>query len=300
MSSLADVPCGSNVLATLQLQSGAIDLGNVNFSLPVGAPNIVLTQNFDSVSAPALPSDWSTSGSGVLSGWVTTTTNADTGPNAAFVPDTNDVGSAFLVSPSISVTTSNAQLTFRNNYDLETGFDGGVLDIQINGGGFQEITAAGGSFVQGGYSHIISTNAVGTPLAGLPAWSGNSAGWITTIVNLPFASAGQTVQFRWRLDTDNSGDGSNAGWLIDGVEVDDGGNCCTAGSVVDVGATESTSLSPVLVGSNLTYTITVTNIGPGIAFGVTVTDVPPSSVTFLSATSEPEGLPDGFVRPGHL
>jgi uncharacterized repeat protein (TIGR01451 family) len=282
-SFLVDSSCGSNVVATLGLQSGATNLGTISYSLPVGVANGVFTQNFDSVVAPALPVNWSTTGSGALSGgWTTTNSNADTAPNAAFCPDTNNVGDARLVSPIISITSSNAQLIFRNNYDLELGYDGGILEIAVGTGTFQDVVTAGGSFEQGDYSHIISTNATGSTIIGSAAWSGNSGGWITTTVNLPAAAAGQNVQLRWRCVTDNSGGGN--GWLIDGVVINDGGNCCTAGSEADLAISESASPSPVLVGSNLTYTITVTNIGPGIAFSTTVTDTPPSGVTFISAT----------------
>ena len=86
----------------------------------------------------------------------------------------------FLASPT-------AQLTFRNNYNLEfasgdptLGYDGGVLEIKIGAGSFQDIIAAGGSFVSGGYNRTISTG-FSSPIAGRPAW-GKSA--VTqTIVN---------------------------------------------------------------------------------------------------------------------
>jgi uncharacterized repeat protein (TIGR01451 family) len=277
---LADLPCGSNIVATLQLQSGSVDLGTVSFRLPVGTPNGTFTQDFDSVTAPALPSDWSTDGSGALLGWVTTTTNADSAPNAAFCPDTNDLGEAQLITPGISITSSNAQMIFRNNYNLVLGFDGGVLEISIGGTAFQDILLAGGSFEQGGYSEIISTNADGSSLNNLAAWSGNSGGWITTTVDLPASAAGQNVQLRWRCVTDASGGGS--GWYIDGIVINDGGNCCTSGSEADLGISKSASPSPVLVDSNTTYTITVTNAGPGIAFSTIVTDTLPTSIVFLS------------------
>ncbi len=295
MNFLVDAACGSNVLATLQLQSESVNLGTVSFRLPVGTPNGVFTQNFDSVTAPALPSDWSTIGSGALSGWVTTNANADTGPNAAFCPDTNDMAEAQLISPSISITSSNAQMVFRNNYDLVLGFDGGVLEIAIGGGSFQDILTAGGNFEQGGYSEVISTNASGSSLVQQAAWSGNSGGWITTTVDLPAAAAGQNVQLRWRCVTDESGGGN--GWFIDGVQINDGGNCCTAGSEADLAISKSASPSPVLVGSNTTYTIAVTNAGPGIAFSVIVTDTLPSSVVFLAAVpSQGSCVTDGLGR----
>ena len=41
---------------------------------------------------------------------------------------------------------------------METGFDGGVLEISIGGGAFQDILAAGGTFGVGGYNGTISVN----------------------------------------------------------------------------------------------------------------------------------------------
>ena len=118
-----------------------------------------------------------------------------------------------LDSPSIPITSSAAQLTFRNNYNLEASppsfFDGGVLEISIGGGAFTDIIAAGGSFVAGGYTGTISTG-FSNPLAGRQAWSGNSAGFITTTVNLPAAAAGQNIVLRWRMGSDTQYRG---GWL---------------------------------------------------------------------------------------
>src|SRR5204863_1666248 len=130
-------------------------------------------------------------------------------------------GLSDLVSPSIVLPTGQAQLSFRNNYDLETGpgsdgFDGGVLEIKIGSGSFTDIIAAGGSFASGGYTHTIDGD-YGNALAGRPAWSGTSSGFITTVANLPDTAAGQTIQLRWRCGTDN-GNG-RTGWRIDTVAI---------------------------------------------------------------------------------
>jgi len=61
-----------------------------------------------------------------------------------------------LISPVVAISGTTAQLQFRQSYDLEaqsgttTAFDGGVLEMQIGSGGFNDILAAGGSFVSGG------------------------------------------------------------------------------------------------------------------------------------------------------
>jgi len=108
---------------------------------------------------------------------------------------------------------TNAQLTFRHSYDLESGYDGGVLEISINGGAFTDILSSGGSFVTNGYNQTISAY-YQNPLAGRNAWSGNSGGFVTTSVRLP-AAAGGTVQLRWRLGSDNSA--GAVGWYVDSI-----------------------------------------------------------------------------------
>src|SRR5439155_15656126 len=101
-----------------------------------GPPTQVFKETFDGVGLPGLPSGWTTSASNAQSGWVTTNSLTDTAPNAAFSPDPTNAGINELVSPVIPLPLGQAQLAFRNNYDLEPGAgsvanDGGVLEIKI-------------------------------------------------------------------------------------------------------------------------------------------------------------------------
>ncbi len=120
-------------------------------------------------------------------------------------------------------------MTFRNNFDLETTFDGGVLEIAIGAGAFTDIITAGGSFVAGGYNSVIST-AFGSPIGGRNAWSGISGGFITTTVNLPAAAAGQNIRLRFRRATDNSV--SQVGWRVDTISITDGFHVLRGGGAV--------------------------------------------------------------------
>jgi N-acetylneuraminic acid mutarotase len=103
-------------------------------------PVTTYSENFDGVTPPALPAGWTaTNDQGPPPFWVTSnsgmpTPPSDTPPNAAFVDNPQVVSDKRLESPSIPIVTSAAQLTFRNNYYTETTFDGGVLEISINGG----------------------------------------------------------------------------------------------------------------------------------------------------------------------
>jgi len=100
------------------------------------------------------------------------------------------------------------------------------LDIKIGSGSFQDIMTAGGSFVQNGYVATISTS-FGNPIGGRMAWSGSSGGFLTTIVNLPAAAAGQNIQLRWMCGSDSSI--GYPGWYIDTISIIDGFTCCAGG-----------------------------------------------------------------------
>ena len=119
-------------------------------------------------------------------------------------------------SPPITMTSGPAQLTFRQNRNLEDSFDGGVLEISIGGAVFQDIVAAGGSFVTGGYNAAVNSS-FSNPLAGRQAWSGNSNGFVTTTVNLPPSAGGQNIVLRWRMGSDNAVSG--LGWRIDNIAI---------------------------------------------------------------------------------
>ncbi len=219
--------CGDVITPTLHLQDGAADLGNVSFALQSGAFAGFFTENFDGVTPPALPAGWTTTASGAQSAWVTASGTSDTAPNSAFSPDPSAVGVNELVSPVINLPSGPSQLSFRNSYDLESGYDGGVLEIKIGAGSFADFVSAGGSFTSGGYSGTIST-AYSNPLGGRSAWTGNSGGFISTVANLPASASGQPVQLKWRCGSDSSV--GKTGWRIDTVVLSAQG-CCTNSSV---------------------------------------------------------------------
>src|SRR5204862_391319 len=84
---------------------------------------------------------------------------------------------------------------------------GFVLEVSapnISGGDFLDITDShvGGSFVTGGYN--TSINCQGSPIFGRMAWSGNSTGYIDTVINLGPNLPGQTVTFRFRVVSDEA------------------------------------------------------------------------------------------------
>ena len=185
-------------------------------------PSSLLTEFFDGVTPPALPAGWSSTT------WVTSdsgvpTPPADTlPPNAVFVDDPATISDKQLLSPNITLICDQGgvQVSFRNNFNFQDGFDGGVLEVSYDGGlTFQDVLAAGGTFVHGGYNGTINS-CCGNPLAGRQAWTGNSAGFIdTTVVNLPGGCIVNHLVVRWRMGSDSSVSGE--GWRIDNVNIVD-------------------------------------------------------------------------------
>jgi len=301
--------CGTTLTMTLNLSDGSGSLGSVAFSFQIGTPNNVLTQNFDTVTPPALPAGWTaTNASGDLPLWVTSNVTPDTPPNCAFVDDPPTVSDKRLDTPPIILTTNQARLTFRNNYNLENNFDGGVLEISINGGPFQDILAAGGSFVTGGYNGTVST-CCSNPIGGRQAWTGNSGGYITTTVNLP-GSGPRTVVLRFRMGSDSSVPG--VGWRIDTLTVQDGFQCCgivTPPNVTFTGQTTAELSGPSNSDGDgffepcetLQSAITVTNAGGSPATGVTVTITSTTpEVTIVNGTASLGSLAPGGSATGNV
>ena len=171
-------------------------------------------ENFDGVTAPALPAGWVASnpdpGDGTL--WVSSTTTPASPPNAAFIPDQDGISDKVLDRLNVTINSTSPMMSFRNNFNTEfsggTYWDGFVLEVSapgISGGDFLDITDShvGGSFVSGGYTGPISTKA-NNPLSGRMAWSADSGGYIDTAINLGPNLVGQTVTLRFRMGTDEA------------------------------------------------------------------------------------------------
>ena len=213
--------CGDSITLTLQLNDGAKNFGTVTYAITLGTTQTVTTliENFDGVTAPTLPTGWtSTVVSGAAANWATSAISPDVGANSVFATPLAVTSEVQLDSPPFAVPIgSGNRISFRHRWNTESTWDGGVLEIAIGGGAFADIVAAGGSFVSGGYTSALGN---GSALAGRSAWSGSAnAAYTTTVVALPLAASGQNVQLRFRLASDGSGlaAGTNV-WRIDTLQ----------------------------------------------------------------------------------
>ncbi|WP_296605803.1 hypothetical protein, partial [Nocardioides sp.] len=248
-----------------------------NFAADGGGGTFPPDENFDEVTAPALPAGWVTSTT-TGNDFTTVTTAADTAPNAAFATDLPAVNDFTLDSPSFT-PAGTTTLTFRHQFNLEDTFDGAVLEISINGGPFTDILAAGGSFGSGGYTDTISSN-FSSPIAGRQAWSGSSGGFITTVAILPVAATGQPTKLRFRTADDSSvAPSSGPGWWVDSIHL----SFATLPSVSKAFAPSSVSLN---VDSTLTITLTNPTTTAATLTGNLVDTLPAGVVaTAASATT---------------
>lgn len=203
-------------------------------STPTPTPGFftILWEGFDTVTGPALPPGWVTSFTpgfsncttswetcSLGSNWTTVAGASQTAPNSAFHNAPGCVTDSTLDTPSMFVPPNNygVDIVFWHDYDLQDGFDGGVLEMSINGGPFIDFVAAGGSFVNStGYNQTIPTG-FRSPIAGRQAWTGHSGSFTKAQGHLPPTGQGYNMVLRFRLGTDCSVEGT--GWSIDSLLV---------------------------------------------------------------------------------
>ncbi len=136
------------------------------------------------------------------------------------VDDIGDPSDQRLVSPPISLPLdgSGRTLQYWNYQQMEDSvsgcYDGSILEITTDGGTTWTqledpvlLTDPYAGVVDDGYDN---------PLAGLNAWCGDPQPWRRAVVDLD-DHAGETVQFRFRIGTDDLVD--HPGWDIDDVRV---------------------------------------------------------------------------------
>jgi Carboxypeptidase regulatory-like domain/FG-GAP-like repeat len=225
------IGCGTTVTLTFNVSDGTTNYGTVTQPYTTGVPTLTFSENFDTVTPPALPANWTnvqllvsppancTEPGNCSINWLTTTTVPNSAPNSAFANEPTVPNTSALVSPAIQIQQANAQISFKNWYFTEETFDGMVLEFSTNNGtSWTDVITGGGSFVSGGYNTIIS-NSTDSTIKGRRAWSGISGVgtapvYIDTVVNLPASLNGQSVKFRWVFATDT-------GTAKTGVHVDD-------------------------------------------------------------------------------
>jgi hypothetical protein len=236
-------PCHSP--GTCTPATGACSVGTTRYNEPCNDGNpctntdycgMRLGQNFDQAPGASIPAPWTTSllaGGGGDLPWRIDSSSSQSSPLAAFADDPDHTTDKVLVTPPFTITSSPspAYVGFFHRFQTESTYDGGVMEISINGGPFTDILAAGGSFIFGGYTGTISPSD-GSPIAGRQAWTGLSSGWPnyqSTIATFPPGAAGQSIRLRWRFVSDYIV--PSIGHWIDGIMVIDDYPAMTCGGL---------------------------------------------------------------------
>lgn len=139
---------------------------------------------------------------------------------------------SYLISPAYTITRAGVvKLSFNHRHSFEddgTTWDGGAVDVSVNGGPFARVSAL--AFDQNRYNGVVAS---APTLAGQPGFIGNSAGhpnFITSSCVLAGVQAGDTVRVRFIADYDNNTTGNltPSGWEIDSIQLTEGGSAAVA------------------------------------------------------------------------
>jgi hypothetical protein len=132
-----------------------------------------------------------------------------------FPAEVSDSAAAMSIGVTLPAS-STAYLRFDHAFGFEDedgkAYDGGVVEYSRNG---EAWTDAGPLFATNAYSGTL-VSGYGNPLAGRPAFTADSSGYIVSRLNLA-PLAGQSVRFRWRMGLDGSR--YDRGWWVDDVSV---------------------------------------------------------------------------------
>jgi hypothetical protein len=185
-------------------------------------------------------------------------------PNAWFSADEASIKDVHLDTIPIQLPAGGAVLQFSHLFDMETGFDGCVLEASIDGAPFADI---GNLITENGYNGTISTS-FSSPIAGQCAWTGQIfAPCMRTTVDLSsFAGSRLVIRFRLACDSSTAGEG----WYVDDVRIaarEEGDPCVVVGT-----------------GQPITVQMDASPAGPAMAnYALWVWTGPPSQPTILRA-----------------
>lgn len=173
-------------------------------------------------------SGWSTSSGVGPNTWELQGAQVWSGAMAWFAENVAEVSDQYLVSPEMVLPSDHELMTlqFYNRQEIEDRaaggcYDGAVVEITTDAG--MSWTRLESGLLTDPYDGAID-DGFENPLANENAWCGDPQEWLNSVVEID-AFAGETVQFRFRLATDNLV--SHPGWWIDDVKV----QACSATSI---------------------------------------------------------------------
>ncbi len=169
----------------------------------------------EGVSVASIPNNF-TAASSTSAVWSVSSAQYYSSPVSFFTPGTINTSNQTLShTNSLSLPALPAELSFIHSYDNELKWEGSVIEISTNGGTtWADIGES--NFLQEGYNGSILSNSTAS-IAGRRAFTGNSGGFVRSIINLsPYANQ-PNVKFRWRFASDNAV--ASVGWYVDDISI---------------------------------------------------------------------------------
>jgi extracellular elastinolytic metalloproteinase len=151
------------------------------------------------------------------SDWIWSTSNPHSGAGHWFADNVTTSSDQYLTTLSQIAIGARFVMSFWHHYDTEAAWDGGVVEISIdNGNNWTDLCA---DMIQNACNGIITVNPA-SPITGRPAFTGDSGGYVNTLIDLG-GYAGTSALFRFRFGSDAFVGGN--GWYIDDVEIHEDG-----------------------------------------------------------------------------
>jgi hypothetical protein len=168
------------------------------------------------------PGDWTVytmTDPGTGTNWSIVTDPGTSSPTHAwFTSDEPDPKDDRLLTGPYLLGGGETVLSFWHHFTTESRYDGGVLEVSVDGGAWVDVTAAGGTFIAGGYNDTASGS---SPISGRPFWAGS--GSLQQVQVDLSALAGSSVMIRFRFVCDGSV--SYDGWWVDDIVLETSAPC---------------------------------------------------------------------------
>ena len=156
---------------------------------------------------------------GTGTNWSIVTDGATSSPTHAwFTSDESSTKDDRLKAGPFDLGGGSTVMSFWHHFDTESGYDGGVLEVSVNGTAWQDVLAAGGVFLAGGYNDTASGS---SPISGRAFWAGTGSLQQVQVDLSALAGASVMVRFRFACD----GSASDTGWWVDDILLETSAPC---------------------------------------------------------------------------
>ena len=206
--------CGSISGNVITINQGTVNPGDIitcTFQVVVPVDSFTTSYFLDDIESGA--SIWTTINIQGAGNWTLSNAMPNSPSTSWYTPNTGTENNTQFLELDQMALMENSVLSFYHKYDTEANWDGGFVEISTNGGA--NWTDLGPNMIMNEYNSQLG-NGSNANIAGRGAFSGNSGGYIQTLVDLSSFGT-QNVRIRFGFGEDNN---TNVdGWYVDDVEL---------------------------------------------------------------------------------